>query len=68
MTSITISDEERLKKTKNWYDWGMAKQLVSEELWQNIEPLLPPEPKKPKGGRPRVSNRAALISFHLFAV
>ena len=45
MTSITISDEERLKKTKNWYDWGMAKQLVIEELWRNIEHLLPPEPK-----------------------
>ena len=38
----------------------MAKQLVSDELWQNVEPLLPPEPEKPKGGRPRISNRAAL--------
>ena len=38
----------------------MAKPLVSDELWQMIEPLLPPESEKPKGGRPRVPNRAAL--------
>ncbi len=38
----------------------MAKELVSDELWEIIEPLLPPEPPKPKGGRPRVDNRAAL--------
>lgn len=41
----------------------MAKQLVSDELWEVIEPLLPPEPAKPKGGRPRVSNRAALTGI-----
>ena len=41
----------------------MAKQLVSDELWQNIESLLPPEPEKPKGGRPRLSNRAALAGI-----
>jgi transposase len=38
----------------------MAKQLVSDELWKIIEPLLPEEPPKPKGGRPRVDDRAAL--------
>ena len=38
----------------------MAKPLISDELWQIIEPLLPAEPPKPKGGRPRLSNRAAL--------
>jgi transposase len=38
----------------------MAKQLVSDELWETIEPLLPPEPPKPKGGRPRINDRAAL--------
>ena len=37
----------------------MAKPLVSDELWAVVEPLLPPEPAKPKGGRPRVSNRDA---------
>jgi len=35
-------------------------ELVSDELWQQIEPLLPPEPEpSPKGGRPRVTNRQA---------
>src|SRR5919112_4302422 len=34
--------------------------LVPEALWEAIEPLLPKEPPKPKGGRPRVPNRAAL--------
>src|SRR5829696_7231158 len=34
--------------------------LVSDDLWEAIEPLLPNEPPKPKGGRPRVSNRVAL--------
>lgn len=38
----------------------MAKPLVSDELWTVVAPLLPPEPPKPKGGRPRLSDRAAL--------
>lgn len=42
---------------------GMKKPLVSDELWEIIEPLLPPEPPKPKGGRPRVPDRAALTGI-----
>src|SRR3712207_1915033 len=38
----------------------MSLALVSEDLWEAIEPLLPKEPPKPKGGRPRVPDRAAL--------
>lgn len=38
----------------------MAKQLVSDELWQVIEPLLPPDKPRLKGGRPPISNRAVL--------
>ena len=41
----------------------MSKELVSEELWEIIEPLLPDEPSKPKGGRPRVPDRAALAGI-----
>lgn len=41
----------------------MAKELVSDELWQIIEPLLPEEPPKPEGGRPRVDNRATLTGI-----
>jgi transposase len=41
----------------------MAKPLVSDELWALVAPLLPPEPPKPKGGRPRVSDRAALAGI-----
>ena len=41
----------------------MAKELVTDELWGTIEPLLPCEPPKPKGGRPRVDNRAALTGI-----
>ena len=33
---------------------------MSDELWEIIEPLLPEELPKPKGGRPRVEDRAAL--------
>jgi transposase len=41
----------------------MAKELVTDELWEIVEPLLPPEPPKPRGGRPRVANRAALTGI-----
>lgn len=41
----------------------MAKPLLADELWNRIEPLLPPEPPKPKGGRPRVPDRACLTGI-----
>src|SRR5687768_12767331 len=41
----------------------MTKPLVSDELWAIVEPLIPPEPPKPKGGRPRVPDRAALTGI-----
>ena len=34
--------------------------LVDDALWDRIAPLLPKERRKPKGGRPRVSDRDAL--------
>ena len=41
----------------------MARQWVSDELWGEIAPLLPPEPPKPKGGRPRIPNRKCLMGI-----
>ncbi len=41
----------------------MPKPLVTDELWEVIEPLLPKEPPKPKGGRPRLGNRATLADI-----
>jgi transposase len=41
----------------------MSKELVSDELWEIIEPLLPEEPPKSKGGRPRIDDRAALTGI-----
>ena len=39
-------------------DYGVASNfLPSEELWQAAEPLLPEEPPKPRGGRPREDPR-----------
>ncbi len=36
---------------------------MSDELWETVEPLLPPDPPKPKGGRPRIDDRAALTGI-----
>ena len=41
----------------------MAKPLLSDELWNRIKPLIPPERPKPEGGRPRLSDRAALTGI-----
>src|SRR6187431_2589768 len=41
----------------------MAKPLVSDDLWAVVAPLLPPEPSKPKGGRPRVPDRDCLTGI-----
>ena len=38
----------------------MARPLLPDGLWAVLAPLLPPEPAKPKGGRPRIPDRAAL--------
>ena len=41
----------------------MSSNLVTDELWEHIEPLLPPEPDKSKGGRPRVPDRRCLTGI-----
>ena len=41
----------------------MSTPLLPDDLWNIIAPLLPAEPPKPKGGRPRVADRAALTGI-----
>lgn len=41
----------------------MGHPLVPDELWNEIQPLLPSEPPKPDGGRPRVSDRHCLAGI-----
>ena len=38
-------------------------ELVPDGLWQVIQALLPPEPAKPRGGRPRIPDRACLTGI-----
>ena len=51
---------------KTWkprYNVVMSKPPLPNELWAIVEPLLRPEPPRPKGGRPRVPDRAALTGI-----
>jgi transposase len=44
--------------------WGViSKPLASHDLWTAIEPLLPADLPKPKGGRPRCDDLAALAGI-----
>ena len=41
----------------------MARALLSDELWNIIQPLLPPDKAPKSNGRPAVSNRDALVGI-----
>jgi transposase len=41
----------------------MAKPLLSDERWDLIQPLLPPHPPQPKGGRPWLDDRKVLTGL-----
>jgi transposase len=41
----------------------MTRQQISEELWKTLEALLLERPCSPKGGRPRIDDRAALYGI-----
>jgi len=41
----------------------VARQWVADGLWNEIAPLLPAEPPRPKGGRPRVPDRKCLVGI-----
>lgn len=41
----------------------MSALLVPDDLWEAVEPRLPKEPAKPKDGRARIPDRAALAGI-----
>lgn len=41
----------------------MAKEILPDALWAEIEPLLPPHRPRPKGGRPPIPDRATLTGI-----
>ena len=41
----------------------MSKLLVTDELWEIIEPILPKHEPSPKGGKPRVPDRVCLTGI-----
>ena len=41
----------------------MRSDLLPEPFWTELEPLLSPHPPSPRGGRPRVSDRAFLTAL-----
>ena len=41
----------------------MAKPLLPDELWERIQPLIPPHPPQPKGGRPPLDDRKVLTGI-----
>jgi transposase len=44
-------------------DERMAKLLVTDELWELVEPLLPRWTPSPKGGQPPIDNRVCLTGI-----
>jgi transposase len=41
----------------------MRPPLLPDALWHLIQPMLPPSPPRPNGGRPRVPDRACLTGI-----
>lgn len=41
----------------------MAKLIVTDRLWELVEPLLPQRPPRPKGGHPPVDDRLCLTGI-----
>jgi transposase len=41
----------------------MSTPLLPDALWNLIQPLLPPSPHRPNGGRPRLPDRACLTGI-----
>ena len=41
----------------------MAAATLPDPLWDLVEPFLPIPPRRPQGGRPRISDRACLTGI-----
>jgi transposase len=41
----------------------MSTPLLPDGLWNLIQPLLPPSPRRPNGGRPRLPDRACFTGI-----
>jgi len=41
----------------------MAREWVTDELWAEVQPLLPGRPPRPKGGRPPADDRKCLVGI-----
>ena len=41
----------------------MTDPLLTDEKWKQIQPLIPPQPPRPNGGRPRPNARRALTAI-----
>ena len=41
----------------------MARELVSDGLWEKVKHLIPPKKPQPKGARPWLDDRAALTGI-----
>ncbi len=55
-----MADESSREREKGAF---VGKELLPRELWEEIEPLLPPDPPEGRRGRPRIPNRNCLIGI-----
>ena len=55
LATLWLTEEKTMARTSPW--------KVSDELWEQVEPLLPPAPSHAKGGRPRMSDRQAFTAI-----